>query len=166
MPRSRPVSARLFALGALALVAAAAAYLVFARGDSPPGPRGALQDYLAAWNRGDDRGAGALTDRPRTATAALRANRAGLDGARVHATIANVDEHGDRASAAVRVRWRVPSIGDYGYRTTITLRRQDGDWRIAWRPTAIHPRLTNADRRLGTVRAAPPRAPIQGRDGT
>ncbi|HKE81149.1 MAG TPA: penicillin-binding transpeptidase domain-containing protein, partial [Solirubrobacteraceae bacterium] len=46
------------------------------------------------------------------------------------------------------------------------LRRQDGDWRIAWRPTAIHPRLTNADRRLGTVRAAPPRAPIQGRDGT
>jgi cell division protein FtsI/penicillin-binding protein 2 len=166
VPRSRPVSARLVALGALALVAAAAAYLVFAHGGSPPGPRGALQDYLAAWNRGDDRGAGALTDRPRTATAALRANRAGLDGARVHATIANVDEKGDRASAAVRVRWTVPSIGDYGYRTTIALRRQDGDWRIAWRPTAIHPRLTTADRRLGTVRAAPPRAPIQGRDGT
>jgi len=163
---SRPhrARARLLALGALAVVAAAVAFLVLPRGDRPPGPRAALDPYVAAWARGDDRGAGALTDSPRAATAALQANRRGLDGAHVRAAVLAVDERGDTASAAVRVRWDVPGIGPWSYRTTIALRRRDGHWQIAWRPTAIHPRLTTATR-LGTVRQAPERAPILARDG-
>jgi cell division protein FtsI/penicillin-binding protein 2 len=162
--RSHPARARLLALGALALAAAAIAFLLLSRGGSP-GPRDALDPYLAAWGRGDDRGAGALTDSPRKATAALQANRRGLDGAAVRAAVLAVDERGDAARAAVRVRWDVPGFGPWSYRTTIALRRRDGRWRIAWRPAAIHPRLTSANRRLGTVREAAVRAPIVGRDG-
>jgi cell division protein FtsI/penicillin-binding protein 2 len=164
VPGSHRARARLLALGALAVVAAATVLVVVVRGHQPPGPRAALDPYLTAWARGDDRGAGALTDAPRAATAALQANRRGLDGAHVQAAVLAVDERGDTASASVRMRWDVPGIGSWSYRAQIALRRHDGHWQIAWRPTAIHPRLTSTSR-LGTVRQSPERAPIVGRDG-
>ena len=46
---------------------------------------------VAAWTRGDDRGAAALTSDPRAAAAALAANRRGLDGARARARGDGVD---------------------------------------------------------------------------
>jgi cell division protein FtsI/penicillin-binding protein 2 len=161
--RSSTARARLAALAALAVVAVAVVVILFGRGDAPPKPRDALDPYLAAWTRGDDRAAAALTDRPAAAATAFAASRRGLDGARVSAAAVDVSQRDGTASAAVRVRWQVPGIGAFAYRTTIALRRRDGTWRIAWRPTAIHPRLRPA-RRLGTVREAADRAPILGRD--
>ena len=105
--------ARVLALGALALVAAAAAVIVFVRGAEPPGPGQALDPFVAAWSRGDDRGAAALTDDPRAAAAALAANRRGLDGARAQATVDEVAQDDDSARATVRVRWKVPGIGPW-----------------------------------------------------
>jgi cell division protein FtsI/penicillin-binding protein 2 len=163
VPRSSPVVARLIAFGALGLVVAAIVFVLFG-GSDPPGPRSALDPYLAAWARGDDRGAAALTDDPRAAAAALTASRRGLDGARVRATVDDVREHGDSAAADVRVRWDVPGIGPWSYRATIGLVREDDKWRVAWAPTDVHPRLRGSSR-LGTVRDVPDRAPILDRDG-
>jgi cell division protein FtsI/penicillin-binding protein 2 len=165
VPHDRRAGARLLALGALALVAAAVVFVVLWRESRPPGPDDALGSYAAAWTRGDDTGAGALTDNPRAATAALRANRRGLDGARVQATVLGVDEHGDDARGDVRVRWDVPGIGPWSYDTTIALARSDDRWQVLWRPTAVHPRLKATNLRLGTVRDDPERAPILARDG-
>ncbi|MEN3281733.1 MAG: hypothetical protein V7607_2873 [Solirubrobacteraceae bacterium] len=161
---SSSVAARVIALAALAIVVAAVAFVVFGRPGKPPGPRTGLDPYLAAWARGDDRGAAALTDDPRAAAARLSASRRGLDGARLRASVVEVREHGDAADADVRVRWDVPGIGPWSYGATIALARDKGKWRVAWTPADIHPRLRGASR-LGTVRQAPDRAPILDRDG-
>jgi cell division protein FtsI/penicillin-binding protein 2 len=153
------------AVGALALVAAAVAFAILWRESSPPGPRDKLSSYLAAWTRGDDAGAAALTDNARAAAAALRANRRGLDGARVQATLVGIDTRGGDATGTVRVRWDVPGIGPWSYQTKVALYRQGRDWHVAWRPTVIHPRLTASGLRLGTVRDDPTREPILARDG-
>jgi cell division protein FtsI/penicillin-binding protein 2 len=163
VPRRHTALARLLALGALVLVAVAAAVIVFVRGAEPPGPGEALDPFVAALTRGDDRGAAALTSDPRAAGAALVANRRGLDGARVNATVTSVDEGDDTARATVLMRWEVPGIGAWGYRTRVALQRRDGHWKVVWQPTVVHPRL-KATQRLGTVRDPQPRAPILDRD--
>jgi len=150
------------ALGALALVAGAAAVILFARGAEPPGPREALDPFAAAWTRGDDRGAAALTDDPRAAAAALAADRRGLDGAQVQASVTSVQQRGDTARARLLMRWDVPAIGAWAYHTRVALQRRDGHWKVRWRPTVVHPRLT-ATHRLGTVRDPAARAPILDR---
>jgi cell division protein FtsI/penicillin-binding protein 2 len=164
VPRSNPAVARAMALGALTLVAAAAVVIVFVRGSAPPGPDEALDPFVAAWSRGDDRGAAALTSDPSAAAAALALNRRGLDGARVQAIAQDVAQSDDTARATVRVRWNVPGIGAWSYRTRVALERHDGHWKVAWAPTVVHPRLT-AGRRLGTVRDPDARAPILDRQG-
>ena len=95
VPRSNPVVTRVLAIGALALVAIAAVVILFVRGAAPPAPSEALDPFVAAWSRGDDRGAAALTSDPAAAAAALAANRRGLDGARVQATTQDVAKQGD-----------------------------------------------------------------------
>jgi cell division protein FtsI/penicillin-binding protein 2 len=161
--RRHTALARLLALGALALVVVATALIIFVRGAEPPPPGEALDPFVAAWTRGDDRGAAALTTDPRAAGAALGANRRGLDGARVHAAATSVDERNDSARATVLMRWDVPGIGAWAYHTRVALQRRDGHWKVVWRPTVVHPRLT-ATRRLGTVRDPLTRAPILDRD--
>jgi cell division protein FtsI/penicillin-binding protein 2 len=156
--------ARVLAVGALALVAGAAAVIVFVRGAEPPGPSEALDPFVSAWSRGDDRGAAAQTTDPAAAGAALAANRRGLDGARVQAATEAVAESDDTARATVRARWNVPGIGAWSYRTRIALERRDGHWKVVWAPTVVHPRLS-AGRRLGTVRESDTRAPIVDREG-
>ena len=119
---------------------------------------------MAAWTRGDDRGAAALTSDPAAAAAALAANRRGLDGARVQATTQDVAKKGDTARATVRLSWNVPGIGIWSYRTRVALERHGDQWKVVWAPTVVHPRLT-AGRRLGTVRDPDARAPILDRQG-
>ena len=62
------------------------------------------------------------------------------------------------------MRWAVPGIGPYAYDTRIPLRKHDGEWRVHWAPTLVHPKLER-DTRLGTTRAPFERAPILDRDG-
>ena len=164
VPRSNPVVTRAIALGALALVAIAAVVILFVRGAAPPAPSEALDPFVAAWSRGDDRGAAALTSDPAAAAAALAANRRGLDGARVQASTQDVAKNGDTARATVRLSWNVPGIGTWSYRTRVALERHGEHWKVVWTPTVVHPRLT-AGRRLGTVRDPDARAPILDRQG-
>jgi len=162
--KSNPTVARALALGALTLVAVAAAAIVFVRGSAPPGPDEALDPFVAAWSRGDDRGAAAQTTDPAAAGAALAASRRGLDGAKVQATAGDVATGDDTARAAIRLRWQVPGIGVYSYRTRVALQREGGHWKVVWAPNVIHPRLA-AGQRLGTVRDPDTRAPILDREG-
>ena len=164
VPRSNPAVARVAALGALAVVAVAAVVIIFVRGAAPPSPDEAIDPFVAAWSRGDDRGAAALTSDPAAAAAALAASRRGLDGARVQASAQDVAKSGDSARATVGLRWTVPGIGVWSYRTRVALERRDGHWKVVWAPSVIHPRLT-AGRRLGTVRDPDARAPILDREG-
>jgi len=82
----------------------------------------------------------------------------------VSARVIALKESDERADARVRVTWTVPRFGRFSYETRLPLRPAGDAWTVAWRPTAIHPRL-DADSRLGTVRTAARRGRILDRDG-
>jgi cell division protein FtsI/penicillin-binding protein 2 len=153
------------ALAAAIIALVGALYAVLHKA-AQPGPQDALEGFANAWSRGDDAAAGALTERPPAATAGLRANRRGLDGARVTATLdGDVTHHGDTADGALRVTWQVPGIGRWSYRTHAALARREEGWRVVWQPALVHPRL-DENSRLGTVRSPAERGRIVAHDGT
>ena len=121
--------------------------------------------FLAAWSRGDDRGAAALTDQPKVAAESLAANRRGLDGASLRARLLDVREDGDGARARAELAWDVPGIGRFAYPVSMTLRRGDDRWTVAWSERVVHPKLEDDTQRLGTTREAALRGDILDRDG-
>ena len=152
----------------VALLAAAlllgGGYLLYTRDDGESEARATAERYLGAWTGGSDAAAAKLTDQPGEAAAALTASRRGLDGARVRAVLGEVTEADGKATAPVKVAWRVPGVGTFAYATTLRLARDDERWVVRWSPRAIHPRL-NANTRLGTVTETPQRGRILDRDG-
>jgi len=158
--RSRRLPVILFAAVLLAVGLA----IVLVRDANQPEPSGALEPFLADWSEGRDRAAARHTDAPRDAAAALAANRAGLDGARLETETLETSEDGDRARARVRLRWNVPGIGPYAYDVRVPLRRMEDEWKVRWTVTLVHPELRDHER-LGTTRELPERAPILDRAG-
>src|SRR3954452_21293016 len=156
-------------VGVVVLLAGVAAlggltYLLFVR-DRGPGARSALEGFAGAWSRGDDAGAAWATSTPGVAVKALRANRAGLDGARLHATVLSVKERGDSATSRLRLVWSVPRFGRFAYTSEAALLRGGDDrWRVVWDPRVVHEGL-DAGTRLGTAVDRAPRAQILDRRG-
>ncbi len=148
----------------LVILAAVAAFLALRpRDDSAAKARAAVGAFAAAWSRGDDARAGALTDAP-AAAKTLAASRAGLDGARVSVRPGPLTISDGRATGRLRISWQVPAIGAFTYTAPVgALKAKDG-WIVHFSPRTIHPRLTAATR-LGTDRATPGRADILDRDG-
>ncbi len=164
---SRTTSRRIAAITALLIpiLAVGAFLLVRASDDSEAKAKAAVDSAAAAWSRGDDAGAGALTDSPTKAAAALKANRAGLDGAKVKVTPGALTVKDGRATGRWRVEWQVPAIGTYAYTAPVAaVKTPDDRWLVHYGPQTIHPRLT-ATTRLGTSTEAPARAGIRDRNG-
>lgn len=146
------------------MILAISGVVLFGGDDDSPSKQ--LDAFLGAWSDGDDAGAARLTHAPDRAGPALRANRAGLDGARLTAAVdGDVSELDDgTARARVRMTWQVPEIGRWSYTTRVGLRETPAGWRVRWAPTVVHPRLTPGAR-LGTVRDAQRRGRILDREG-
>ena len=129
-------------------------------------PSEALDPFVAAWSRGDDRGAAALTSDP-----AGRRRRAGGQPPRPRRR-PRAREHARTSprSGDTRARDRASCAGTCpGSARGPTARASrcsaaTGTGRSSGRPTVVHPRLT-AGRRLGTVRDPDARAPILDRQG-
>ncbi len=137
--------------------------LVRARDDSAQQARAAVAAFAAAWSRGDDARAGALTD-ARGAAKTLQTNRVGLDGATVVVRPGSLTMKDDRATGRLRITWRVPAIGTFAYTAPVTATKAEDRWLVHYSPRTIHPRLTRTTR-LGTSATAPERAGILDRDG-
>src|SRR3954452_14628260 len=138
--------------------------LLFLR-DRGPSARSALEGFASAWSRGDDAGAARATNTPGVALKALRANRAGLDGAKLQATVLSVKERGDSATSRLRLVWSVPRFGTFAYTSEAALLRGGDDrWRVVWDPRVVHEGL-DAGTRLGTAVDRPARAQILDRRG-
>src|SRR4051812_10669590 len=153
----------------VALLAAVAAlgvlvYVLFVR-DRGPSARSALEGFAAAWSRGDDAGAARATNTPAVALKALRANRAGLDGAKLDATVLSVKERGDSATSRLRLVWSVPRFGRFAYTSEAALLRGGDDrWRVVWDPRVVH-EGRDAGTRLRPPVGRPSRAQMLDRRG-
>jgi cell division protein FtsI/penicillin-binding protein 2 len=143
---------------------AALVYLLFLR-DTGPSARESLAGFTQTWSRGDDAGAARETTDAATAAKALRANRRGLDGARLRASVLSVHEDGDRARARLHLSWRVPQYGAFAYDTSAALRKDSkAGWQVVWDPKLVHPVLDSGTR-LGTSVDRPARGRILDRAG-
>ncbi len=156
------MTARIAALAALLAVILAGGFLAYG-----VLTREHAQDtadvFVQRWSSGNDASAARVTDDPKAAAAALKANRAGLDGARLNASLGDVKESGDAATATVSLRWQVPRIGAWRYDSKLRLRRSGDEWRVRWSPALVHPKL-DAGTRLGTTSEAKARGQILDRD--
>jgi cell division protein FtsI/penicillin-binding protein 2 len=163
--RRRRTARRVAALAALLIpILAVVSFLVVrARDDSAQQARAAVDAFAAAWSRGDDARAGALTD-SRGAAKALQTNRTGLDGARVTVRTGSLTMKDDRATGRLQIRWSVPAIGSFAYTAPVTAAKVEDRWLVHYSPRTIHPRLS-ATTRLGTSVTRPERADILDRDG-
>jgi hypothetical protein len=113
----------------LALVAGAALIWIV-RGALEPDPGEPVEAFLSDWEAGRDRRAAARTDSPFVAAAALKANRLGLDGARLRAEALEVSERDDTAEARVRLGWTVPGIGPFAYETSVPVVKDGDEWKV------------------------------------
>ena len=52
-----------------------------------------------------------------------------------------IRQSGSRATARVRERFALRSVGDWNTATTVKLTDHDGHWLIAWSPATINPAL-------------------------
>jgi cell division protein FtsI/penicillin-binding protein 2 len=161
--RGRRAPAVLALLAGVAVVAVAAWFL-FLR-DTGPSARDMLGAFAATWSRGDDGAAARATTEPPVAAKALRANRRGLDGAKLRASVLTVSTKGDRATGRLRLAWSVPQFGRFAYDTRAALRHDDKQgWQVVWDPKVVHPVLDDHTR-LGTAVDRPPRERIVDRTG-
>ena len=151
--------------------------------DSPPRPRAApvaalrglpgaqrrrwplepAAAFVERWSAGDDAAAARLTDDPKAAAAALKANRRGLDGASVEATLGELKESGDAATARLTLRWQIPRIGGWATTRRSACARSEDEWRVRWSPKTVHPKLDGVTR-LGTTSVPKARGEILDRD--
>src|SRR4051794_6109097 len=90
-------------------VAGGVVYVLFLR-DTGPSARKTLEGFTGTWSRGDDASAARATTDAAVAAKALRANRRGLDGAKLRASVLSVHEDGDRARGRVRLSWQGPPV--------------------------------------------------------
>jgi cell division protein FtsI/penicillin-binding protein 2 len=148
---------------AIVVAAAAVAFLAYRALTGEEGPETTATGFVQRWSAGDDAAAARLTDNPRLAAAVLRANRRGLDGASLKATLGKLEESEDAASAKLSLRWQIPGIGRYAYATRIRLRRSAEQWRVRWSPQTVHPKL-DAETRLGTTAVPKARGEILDRE--
>src|SRR3954468_12303837 len=165
-PARRRGARGLTVLVLLAAVAAAAAlvYVLFLR-DTGPSARETLEGFTRTWSGGDDASAARATTDAAVAAKALRANRRGLDGAKLRASVLSGHEDGDRARGRVRLSWQVPQFGRFAYDTNAALRKDDkAGWQVVWDPKLVHPALDSGTR-LGTTVSRPARGRILDRDG-
>lgn len=71
-----------------------------------------------------------------------------------------------RADADLEVEVVLAGFGEWSYDTHVTLVRAEGDWRVDWSPSTLHPQLEDGLAFARQVTEEPERAPILDRAGT
>jgi cell division protein FtsI/penicillin-binding protein 2 len=156
---------RLPALAALLALLAAVAGCGLFGGD---GPEDAARAFAAAWSRGDDRAASALTDDPAAAATLLTSVRQTLTPVGLAVQVGQVRTASDTATASLDIRWDLGQGRVWSYLGEVGLHRTAGGdgpaWTVAWVPTVVHPQLAARQRLVLSTSPADP-APVVDRAG-
>ncbi|WP_189741146.1 penicillin-binding transpeptidase domain-containing protein [Streptomyces tendae] len=161
------------AVGVVLAVAAGGSYAAgfgpFARGDDGPDPAAMKQAraFLADWAAGRLPSAAGRTTEPGKAQEVLQSFTAGLDIEKPKLTAADDDvKEGEDGTLGVPFTARMPvtGLGTWTYESELPLREQDGGWKVDWRLSLVHPRLSETEKfRLEREESAPPK--VTDREG-
>ncbi|MET9253528.1 penicillin-binding transpeptidase domain-containing protein [Streptomyces sp. NPDC003717] len=175
--RSRPVVRGVVAVAVVLGVVAGGAYAAGvgpfaggAGGDDGPDPAAMREAraFLADWAAGRLPSAAGRTTRPGTAEQVLQSFTAGLDIEKPRLTAAAEPKEAGDGALAVPFTARMPitGLGTWTYASELPLRRQDdGGWKVDWRLSLVHPRLSDTAKfRLDREEAAAPE--VTDRAGT
>ncbi len=129
-------------------------------------PQATMQDFVAAWNRGDwvDMSQFVEGPSPDFATAGP-AVTAGLEATGATHAVGVVTRKGSTATAAVTSRYLLTGIGTWQVQSTVDLVDRSRHWLVEWSPSSIYPAVAPGDQ-LELTRTWAPRAPILGAGGT
>ena len=152
-----------FWVAALAAVVASTV-LSGCMGDPLPWPT--VRDFLLAWQQQNYRQAAQkTTGQPEQVADALRSAEEELGARDLRMRVEHLSAQGDSAEATFIVRMWLDGIGRrWSYQAHMELRRKDGDWKIQWSPSVIHPKL-GENEELAVLTDPPSRAPVFGSDG-
>ncbi|MEU6454718.1 penicillin-binding transpeptidase domain-containing protein [Streptomyces sp. NPDC047065] len=175
-PRRRGPRNGVRAVAAVAVVLAIAAggsYAAglgpFARGEDGPDPAAMEQAraFLADWSAGRLPDAAGRTTRPGPAEEVLQSFTAGLDIEKPKLTAAKDAKEAEDGTLGVPFTARMPisGLGTWTYESELPLREQDGAWKVDWRLSLVHPRLSDTEKfRLERAETTPPK--VTDREGT
>jgi hypothetical protein len=126
-----------------------------------PSPLPAIRNFLVAWQSGNYGNAAKQTNGDRAAVAAaLGAVPSQLDLASLHLALGRVRQNGEDATAQFSVKIDLGDGGDpWSYGSSMRLHRTNGQWKVAWSPSIIHPAL-GPGQRLAIVTDIPKRRGI------
>ena len=82
-----------------------------------------------------------LVDAPEKAATSLTSSVGGLQAEGVTATLNNVDQQENLATAHYTLDWVLPRDRHVRYDASMTLTQQNDDWTVRWQPSILHPRL-------------------------
>ncbi|MGX7829418.1 penicillin-binding transpeptidase domain-containing protein [Actinokineospora sp. 24-640] len=150
----------IMSIGALMVVAiVAVAYFVLLPADPPPQRMAASVEppaptaqqvgerYVAAWARADHAGAAALTTDRAAAQRVLADARTALAPAEFSVALSGpVVESGETAGARAEVTWTLAAARTWTYAVEVALARADGQWKVLWNPTLVHPKMAAGSR--------------------
>lgn len=149
----------------LALVTAAlAVFTLAACTSSLPGPDAAANTFLRALATGDVQAAGAATDQPQQASAAVAAARDALKPDSVQLQLQQVQTTGDTATAAFTATWKLAHGRVWAYPGQLALGRSQNGWTVRWSNADLHPKLA-ANQSLALRVERPPTASVLDRNG-
>lgn len=147
-------------LGRLLLVAALAAPMsLSACTPRPDSPEPAAKEFFDAFAVGDTTSAAQLTDRPEDARAAMNASWTGLQANRVDVAMLGSKFTEDTGAVNYRYTWHLPKNRTWAYDGQLNMVRDEGQWRVRWTATGLHPRL-GENQRLQLRADRPSRAAV------
>ncbi|WP_245533427.1 penicillin-binding transpeptidase domain-containing protein [Actinoalloteichus spitiensis] len=132
--------------------------------DSGPGPERALVDFVAALGAREPERAAALTDSPDAALPTLESVDRALAPEGADAEVIEVRETDGSTHADLDITWRLAGDRTWNHHGTARLREIEGDWRIEWAPSVIHPDF-GEQQTLAVRTEAAPLPPVLDRDG-
>ncbi|SEU47688.1 Cell division protein FtsI/penicillin-binding protein 2 [Nonomuraea wenchangensis] len=139
MARGRTIAivstAAVLAVGA---AAGGAYYVLHTRGT----PASTAQRFVAAWQAGDAAAMARELATPRE-LGVYEQQRTALGVERTSVRLGQVTEGDGRAGVPYTVTLKLKNIGDWSYDGRLDLVVAERAWKVDWKPTALHPKLTD-----------------------
>ncbi|MBC6456817.1 penicillin-binding transpeptidase domain-containing protein [Actinomadura sp. HBU206391] len=153
---------RVIAAGVSALLVATGTSACFAEPSVLP----TVRDFLIAWQVGNYQAAAKhTTGNPAVVESALAQIRGQLDAASLRLRMGQIRKQGNEANARFEVKVDLGENGEpWQYLGRMNLRRIDGDWKIIWSPSIVHPNLDQGER-LAIVSESPIRGAVLDANG-